>query len=41
MSIAKDLLIADKESFKFRLERLKEIKSLYLWKERLVRRTCY
>ncbi len=32
MSIAKDLLIADKESFKFRLERLKEIKSLYLWK---------
>ncbi|MDE7330394.1 MAG: hypothetical protein K2N30_04855 [Clostridia bacterium] len=33
MILANELQSSDKETFKFRLERLKEIKSLFLWKK--------
>lgn len=33
MSLKRDLLVADKETLKLRVERLKEIKSLFLWKK--------
>lgn len=33
MNLTKDLQIADKETFQSRLDRLKQIKSLFLWKQ--------